>query len=547
MSGSQYRSLRHIRCLRCGHTIVKTKSTSTTKLTEPFFTDASLDTQNGSFACGFALPEPKTSLVQVENFTCAAGLKCVMCKNGIVPIAPSTHRCPGTLQNFQSCNKPIHAICGVTIQNPTNGDMFNKWCYDCANTVQQQKVPDQHIESTIKETILGADTTDTTCVVPNVQGVTLNPVVVCGTKHSGLPTLSEPTMIAIQPTVHSLPPVGTNVGGNTLSSRQPTTSVLNNAIVSQTNALPPVTFTKLSNPYKTKDTPQASFRQRANKFGSSRKTQTRIKQFHVFFTMPVPQAQTTPSQYAFKFAVFLRAHTNMTKDNTVIEFKPEIFIMMCDLVYSTRNTPSEIRLGTMNDYTDMITSSFAETYRIRAHPGEEDDTYKTSGNGNYYAEQVGGLFEVTVQRPDFLQQEMDNILQEFKNIVTCQGFFHAYKYAAYWKYCNEPGTPIETLTENVNRELTLVGNRDQIFNKAKPTGRLYQILIQDQHETLRKVLGSTEMVVKHNVSLDEVLQNADIAEYARGLIGIYSAPYRRVLFLKDVPNRDLAFLNTGTD
>ena len=125
MSGSQYRSMRHICCLLCGLTTVRTKSPSTTILTEPLFTDASLDTQNGSFAHGFALPETKTSPVQVANFTCAAGLKCVMCKNGIVPIAPSTHRCPGTLQNFKSCNKPIHAICGVTIQNPMNVDMFN--------------------------------------------------------------------------------------------------------------------------------------------------------------------------------------------------------------------------------------------------------------------------------------------------------------------------------------------------------------------------------------------------------------------------------------
>ena len=125
-----------------------------------------------------------------------------------------------------------------------------------------------------------------------------------------MPTPSATTTVTNHPTVHFLPPVGTNIGENTLSSHKPTASVLNNAIVSQTNALPPVTFTKISNPYKKKDTPQASFRQRVNKFGSSRKTQTRTKQFHVYFTMSVPQAQTTPSQYAYKFAVFLRAHTH---------------------------------------------------------------------------------------------------------------------------------------------------------------------------------------------------------------------------------------------
>ena len=53
------------------------------------------------------------------------------------------------------------------------------------------------------------------------------------------------------------------------------------------------------------------------------------------------------------------------------------------------------------------------------------------------------------------------------------------------------------------------------------------------------------MMVKYDVSLDEVLQNADIANYAKGMIGIYSPAYRRVLFLKDIPNRNLSFLQTN--
>ena len=575
---------------------------------------------------------------------CAAGLRCAMITNGCVPIASSRHRCPGRLQNFMSCNKPIHAICGIEIENPTNGDMFNKWCYNCATApmdlpsarsihkfqgetygpdhpmkymgpstfegnnpgVQSQLVASLQRTTETKENVVGRPENQrgrgcvhvhppqTTPEIPYIQQAAKNHVQ-SSTKESQStdqshlrilpPTNSAVSRRTTTPTILNntnesqstvLPPVQESgipqtpaymsqfqvnatqrnnqshlnilpPANSALARKTNTTTVMNDASARQSSALPPVQRANMpQNPYVTNTTPRTALRQRTSKFGSPRKMQ-RVKQFHFFLTQPVPQAQMDPSQCTFKFAIFFRAHNNMTKDNSVIEFKAEVFVMMCDLLYSTRNTASELRIGSMNDYTDMITSSFTETHRIRARPGEEDDSYKTSGNGLYYAEQVGGLFEITVKSADLLQQELNNIVDEFKYMVSCEGFFHVYKYAAFWKYCNEPGTPIETLIENVNREVATIGNRDQVFNRARSTGRLYQILIQDQHETLRKVLGTTEMLVKYNVSLDEVLQNEDIAQYTKGLIGLYAPAYRRVLFLKDIPNRDLSFLDTNYD
>jgi hypothetical protein len=503
---------------------------------------------------------------------------CAMIRNGIVPIASSRHRCSGRLQDFKSCNRPIHAICGIEIENPRNGDMFNRWCYDCATALPSQFVASVPQTTEDKEGVVRVAenqkgrgqfhlhpipaTTDIISFRQEANNhIQLSTPASQSTDQSHLQILPPVQKANIPQTpaymsqfqvnatqsnnqshLQVLPPATSAV-----ARRTTTTTVMNNTSESQSFALPPVQGAKIPrNPYVTNKTQQTALRQRTSKFGSPSKMQ-RVKQFHFFLTQPVPQAQTDPSQCSFKIAMFFRAHNNKTKDNSVIEFKAEVFVMMCDLLYSTRNTASELRIGSMNDYTDMITSSFTETHRIRARPGEEDDSYKTSGNGLYYAEQVGGLFEITVKSADLLQQELNNIIDEFKYMVSCEGFFHVYKYAAFWKYCNEPGTPIETLIENVNREVATIGNRDQVFNRARSTGRLYQILIQDQHETLRKVLGTTDMLVKHNVSLDEVLQNEDIAQYTKSMIGPYTPAYRRVLFLKDIPNRDLSFLDTNHD
>ena len=106
-----------------------------------FLTDASFHNGDRNFAPGFTLGGQNISINNyLPDSVCAAGLMCDMIRNGSVPIASSRHRCPGRLQDFISCNKPIHAICGILIENPRNGDMFNKWCYDCATALQSQVV-----------------------------------------------------------------------------------------------------------------------------------------------------------------------------------------------------------------------------------------------------------------------------------------------------------------------------------------------------------------------------------------------------------------------
>lgn len=538
-------------CTELNRTIMnqQTSLLTTEKLTITNETFSTTETSHsnhihgGALASGFTLGATKAAIINTAESPCAAGWRCSMMHTtggSTIPNASARHRCPGLQQDFLSCNKPIHAICGIEIETPRNGDMFNRMCFDCVNMCKP--VPLANPEPIVQ-------------VVPEAQMHTSDNINNSHLYHQqySQPSLQQPTNnkaftllpLPIRTDNEHAPQLQMNTFGHNAitsplfqpNSQQPTNNTL--------FAIPPAPIRKVQNPYLKKTPTQSTqFRKRGTAFGTSR-TIEKTKQLQVYFTCAVPQAQENMSEWKYKLAIFIRAHNSMTKDNGIIEFKPEIFNMMCELVYSTKDTDSEVRIGSMNGYTDLITSSFSEVHRIRANPGEEDDSYKTSGNNGYYSEQIGGMFEVTVQRQDQLQQELDNILQEFKNIIAGESFHHAYKYAAYWKYCNEPGTTIEQLVEKVNSQLKILGNRDQIFNKARSIGKLYPILVQDLQQTLRKVLGTTEMMVKYDVSLDEVLQNADIANYAKGMIGIYSPAYRRVLFLKDIPNRNLSFLQTN--
>lgn len=75
---------------------------------------------------------------QMSSDICAAGNRCQLGRT----LATSIHRCPGPLQDFQSCNKPIHAICGIEItddklnKTTNNSGFHTRWCFQCASNAQ---------------------------------------------------------------------------------------------------------------------------------------------------------------------------------------------------------------------------------------------------------------------------------------------------------------------------------------------------------------------------------------------------------------------------
>ena len=453
----------------------------------------------------------------LDDMPCAAGTKCVMGVNGVPALAKYIHRCPGMKQDFRSCNKFIHAVCGVEIpESVKRCEMHSRWCFTCY----------EHSATTASDM----------------------PVAI------SIPTTKTKPDLLTVPIMKGITRVQT-VGNS--STDTVTKSVHNNESF-QLSALPPVTrnpskFDHTANPYKTFEIPKKlsgdslKLRTRTPIAMTSKPKIKSIKQYQLFVTVPVPQAQMSPNEHSFRFAIFINAFASMTQDKSVFEFKPELFTKMCDLLYSLKGSECELPVGSMNNYTDMILSAFSDIHKVRAVPGSQDNVHKTCGvKGDYMSFQVGGLFEVKVIRPDLITQELGALVQEFRNIVSSRNFLHAYKLAAYWQYCMEGDTGVTELMNTFNDQARKVGNNEQVFTRANAKGGVYHLIIADRYNVLSTVLGSTAPDVKFDVAFDEILMDQEIARYTEAIVGVYSAAYERVLFCRKTVDRDVSFLQDHT-
>ena len=120
MNGLQLLKMKRTHCLLCDRTTVMTKLTITNGTFSTTDTLHSNHHQCGALASGFTLGTTKPKIGNTADSPCAAGWKCSMIfttGGGTIPVASARHRCPGIRQDFLSCNKPIHAICGVEIED----------------------------------------------------------------------------------------------------------------------------------------------------------------------------------------------------------------------------------------------------------------------------------------------------------------------------------------------------------------------------------------------------------------------------------------------
>jgi len=496
----------------------------TTKFNQ-FFTDTTPKLASSApFVGGFNLAEKdflKTDNdfklpICREDMPCAAGAKCVMGINGVAALAKYIHRCPGMTQDFESCNKFIHAVCGVEIpENVKRCEMHGRWCFTCYqfNSQTANKKP---LTISLETQALEPDN----FLVPfsrNNRIDTLTNSAAQATNKVPTPKQNNDSLPLLP-----LPPVDRN----------------------------PSKFDSTTNPYRKIEVPTKSsanglkLRTRIPIAMTTKPKIKSIKQYQLFVTIPVPQAQTSPDEHSFRFAMFLNAFASMTQDKSVFEFKPELFTKMCDLLYSLKGSECELPIGSMNNYTDMILSAFSDVHKVRAVPGSEDNGHKTCGlRGDYTSFQVGGLFELKVVRPDLITQELGALVQEFRNIVSSRNFHHAYKLAAYWQYCMEGDTGVIDLMSTFNEQALKIGNKEQVFTRAHAKGGVYHLIIADKYNVLSNVLGATAPDVKFDVAFDEILMDQDIARYTEAIIGVYSAAYERVLFSRKIVDRDVSFLH----
>ena len=133
----------------------------------------------------------------------------------------------------------------------------------------------------------------------------------------------------------------------------------------------------------------------------------------------------------------------------IIKWKPNTVVRMFELVYATKGLQCELRVGSMNDITDKIAESFTSIHQIRKFPGSsENDPLLTSPakNGRTYdIMQTTGVFEIDADEKFQVSDKIDAIVHEIHNFVKSDGFFLAYKYAAFWEHCVGQNADIPTL------------------------------------------------------------------------------------------------------
>jgi len=99
---------------------------------------------------------------------CAPGIKCVMAVNGVTAMAKYIHRCPGMKQDFRSCNKFIHAVCGVEIPEKVKRcEMHSRWCFTCYE-YSAARASDTPVEISVPTTTTKPDL----LYVPIAKGIT---------------------------------------------------------------------------------------------------------------------------------------------------------------------------------------------------------------------------------------------------------------------------------------------------------------------------------------------------------------------------------------
>ena len=94
-----------------------------------------------------------------------------MAVNWVTALAKHIHRCPGMTQDFRSCNKFIHAICGVEIPARTfedcavHDELYFRWSENAMTKYKKNEICSMYDRTSAGQALLGADRpTDT--IVP---------------------------------------------------------------------------------------------------------------------------------------------------------------------------------------------------------------------------------------------------------------------------------------------------------------------------------------------------------------------------------------------
>ena len=269
-----------------------------------------------------------------------------------------------------------------------------------------------------------------------------------------------------------------------------------------------------------------------------------LKTFKIFVTKPVLQFCTDTNKKVFKVAIFMQGFNSKSRDNQIFEFKPAVMCKSFDIAYAEGEG---LPLGSGNAYTEMVLANFLDVLYIRSVPGSTDDSAKRVGrNEKFFAEQLGGVFEIEVSSEQDLRPEIDNIIAELRLILRHQNFFEAYKYGAWAYFLNRDLADVDEVLDKMDKEMndTNNGTRQEVFEYLDhySGSQLYTYILKDTDEVIRQ-FGTEAFIIMYDVALDHVIQDKNVGLYAREMFGIYTARFADVVFTNPGSRSD-SFLHT---
>ena len=288
-----------------------------------------------------------------------------------------------------------------------------------------------------------------------------------------------------------------------------------------------------------------TFRTRKN--GRSNKKQAK-RNVRVLVGKKVQYLTDKNQNYNCKVVICIRVKNSGNTDGTVIEWKPNTVTKMFELIYATKGSSCELHVGSMNELTDAISENFTSVHQIRQFSGSNSNdilmTSPTANGRRYDIQQITGVFEIEATDKIQASDKIDAIIFELQAMIKSEGFFTAYRYAAYSEFCLEPNADVGAIMNAFQADIIQQGSIDAAFNKASFRSRIYPILVKDRDNVLRRDLGENQFEIENDLALNEMFIDEDIAHYTRVLIGDYNPIYRPYVFKHADDKRDISFLQT---
>ncbi|GFH62030.1 predicted protein [Chaetoceros tenuissimus] len=287
------------------------------------------------------------------------------------------------------------------------------------------------------------------------------------------------------------------------------------------------------------------------KLKSSPKTTTTGKKYcHVQASVPI-KSDHSSDKFEVVLGITAINELNRGEDKHMFEFRAPVFIKSWQTCYSTWDEDDyKFEVGSMSNITERLLESHAYSGRIRAHPGLLNNDFVSFRTYAKYQAILRVNLEATNLQD--ANNEVPLLIAEIQKILASPDWFLCYQIAAYWEYvCPENTLQVDDVLNELwtkaagkeeNPSFNLIKNGlPKVFRAAmqRARGGLYGAMITDARCNLSQDLGSTPIVSKIGLKLDEFLVDEDIAAFATYFFKGYTREAAQVLFKTQFDDRNM--------